>query len=101
MLEQRRFLFLEKQKDWNKLKLLRLCRKKGETYNSSVEMVLFNSVNVTDKDVVFLKGLESLGLLELGNTQVTGKGLHDMALPRLAVLHLGKCPVTDATVAWH
>jgi hypothetical protein len=66
--------------------------------NVGPEALVFQGTPLKDADLKHLAGLSSVELLVLSETQVTGAGLHDLAMPNLRSVHLCVCPVSDTTV---
>jgi hypothetical protein len=84
-------------------------RKKGDVFmkevgfrvamngSKAVVRVFLNGTLVTDAELVHLKGLNNLELLNLNDTTITGVGLvHLKGLTKLKILHLSNTKVSDA-----
>jgi Leucine Rich repeat len=74
-----------------------LRRLLGANYFSEVDAVVFNILRVSDADLVHLKGLPQLHVLDLSGTQVTDDGLmYVNGLTTLQHLDLSNTRITDA-----
>jgi hypothetical protein len=76
-----------------------LRRLLGDNYFSEVDAVVFNIFGVSDADLVHLKGLPQLHVLDLSGTQVTDDGLlYVNGLITLQHLDLSNTRITDAGI---
>lgn len=73
------------------------ARNPWEDWESGPNALCLIDVNFKDADLQYIAGLSNIVRLELCGTQVTGSGLKNLHLPKLELLHLAKCPVSDET----